>query len=121
MAPGDPDEALRGVLRALSTSAREANLARTAVLEEALTALDAGALGADQREGAVAAAHQVAGSAGTFGRRRSSELALQLERWFRAGPDRDSVSADVARARAQVAELRADLAAAHQDDDCPTA
>ncbi len=116
MAPAsdDPDEALQSVLRALSASARAANLARTAVLEEALTALDAGALGTAQREAAVSAAHQVAGSAGTFGRRRSSELALQLEQWFRAEPG--TVLADLAGARAQVAELRADLARGHQDE-----
>jgi HPt (histidine-containing phosphotransfer) domain-containing protein len=101
----DPDEAIRAVMVRLAASARAANLARTAVIEQALAALAAGHLDPGEREAAVQAAHQVVGSAGTFGRRRSSELAADLEDWF--GPPLDA--ADLAGARAWVAELRADL------------
>jgi HPt (histidine-containing phosphotransfer) domain-containing protein len=114
--PDDPDDALRAVMRALAVSAREANLARTAVLEEALAALETGPLTPEHRAAAASAAHQVVGSAGTFGRGRSSELAAGLEQWF---TDRSSEVADAAsraRVRAQVAELRADLTEAHQDE-----
>ena len=114
----DPDDALQAVMRTLAASARDANLARTAVLEQALASLDAGLLDPACREAAVAAAHQVAGSAGTFGRHRSSELAAALEQWFRAGHPADEDASRVEQVRAQVAELRADLSAAgdHQDD-----
>ncbi|SDT06780.1 Hpt domain-containing protein [Friedmanniella luteola] len=114
----DPDDALRALMRTLAASAREANLARTAVLEEAQAALEAGRLDAEHREAAVAAAHQVVGSAGTFGRRRSSVLAADLEQWFRDGPPAGGDAAGRERVRAQLAELRTDLTAAgdHQDE-----
>ena len=104
----DADRGFEEVLRSLAASAQQANLARTAVIEEALRALDAGTLGADAREAAVRAAHQVAGSAGTFGRSRSSELAARLELWFRTGPDRPGVDS-LQQVREQVSALRADL------------
>lgn len=104
----DPDEGLAAVMRTLAVSARQANLARTAVLENALRSLGSGPLGAEVREAAVQAAHQVAGSAGTFGRQRSSELASSLEQWFRTTPDQpDPGSLD--EVRQQVAALRSDL------------
>ena len=104
----DADQGFEEVLRSLAASARQANLARTAVIEEAVRALDAGELGPGAREAAVQAAHQVAGSAGTFGRSRSSELAADLEQWFRAGPVHPGVEA-LKQVRNQVAALRADL------------
>jgi len=111
-----PEDALQAVVRALGASARESNLARTGVLEEALAALDAGALSGELRECAVSAAHQVVGSAGTFGKHRSSALAAELEQWFREvappGPD----PARLGWARGRLGELRADLASDHQDD-----
>ena len=112
----DPDDALGAVLRSLAASARKANLARTAVIEEALAALEAGALDAGRRQAAESAAHQVVGSAGTFGRHRASELAADLEQWFRTGSSAHDDADRRGRARAQVAELRADLLGTHQDD-----
>ena len=109
----DPDEAIRAVMAGLAVSARAANLARTAVIEQALTALATGDLDATEREAAVQAAHQVVGSAGTFGRRRSSELAGHLEDWFGL----PVAGVDLAGARAWVAELRADLEADDAGDD----
>lgn len=104
----DADQGFEAVLRSLAVSAQQTNLARTAVIEEALRALDEGALGPDAREAAARAAHQVAGSAGTFGRSRSSELAADLERWFRTGPDLLGVKG-LEQVWEQVAALRADL------------
>lgn len=104
----DPDDGVQEVMRILAASARKANLARTAVLEDALRALDAGPLGPDARDAAVQAAHQVVGSAGTFGRHRSSELAAGLERWFRTGPVQPG-GPGLDQVRQQVAALRADL------------
>jgi HPt (histidine-containing phosphotransfer) domain-containing protein len=104
----DPDEGFREVMRGLAASARQANLARTAVLEEALRALRVGPLAPDARDAAVRAAHQVVGSAGTFGRHRSSELAAGLEQWFRTGPLQPK-DAGLEQAWQQVAALRADL------------
>ena len=111
----DPDDALGALLRGLAASARAANLARTAVIEDALAASAAGTLDEGRREAAESAAHQVVGSAGTFGRHRASELAAALEQWFRAGPPPDDVGG-LERALVQVAELRAALAGAHQDE-----
>ena len=114
----DSDDGFEEVLRSLAASARKANLARTTVLEDALRALDAGPLAPDAREAAAQAAHQVVGSAGTFGRHRSSELAAGLEQWFRAGaahPGGDGLQ----QVRDQVAALRADLDRpdeAHRDE-----
>ena len=113
---GDPEDALRAVLRGLAVSAREANLARAAVLEAALAALDEGSLTPEQRAAAVHAAHQVVGSAGTFGRRRSSELASGLERFFRQGHDAGQDPDGLERARAAVVELRDDLTGDHQEE-----
>lgn len=111
-----PDEALQAMVRALGASARESNLARTAVLEEALAALGAGRLTVEVRESAVSAAHQVVGSAGTFGKRRSSALAADLERWFRDVPLPGPDGARLGWARGRLGDLRADLTSDHQDD-----
>ncbi|GAA1431950.1 hypothetical protein GCM10009616_20210 [Microlunatus lacustris] len=112
----DPDDALRAVVRSLAASARESNLARTGVLEEALAALGAGALSVELRDSAVSAAHQVAGSAGTFGKHRSSALAADLEQWFHEvalpGPD----PARLDWAHDLLGDLRADLTGDHQDE-----
>jgi len=52
---------------------------RVAVLEAAAQALAAGSLLAGQREAAHAAAHKLAGSLGTFGLQRGTDLARQVE------------------------------------------
>lgn len=114
----DADDGFEQVLRTLAASARRANLARTTILEDALRALDAGVLGPKEREAAAQAAHQVVGSAGTFGRHRSSELAAGLEQWFRTGAAQPG-GVGLQQVRDQVAALRADLDAldeGHQDE-----
>ena len=102
------DEGFQEVLKALAASARAANLARTAILDDALLALENGSLSLSAREAAAQAAHQVVGSAGTFGRHRSSELAAGLERWFREGAAAAG-EAELGHVRDRLAALRADL------------
>lgn len=110
------DDALQAVVRALGAAARESNLARVGVLEEALAALAAGALSVELRDRAVTSAHQVVGSAGTFGKRRSSALAADLERWLREVPLPGPALARLGWARGRLGDLRADLTADHQED-----
>jgi len=52
---------------------------RIAVLEAAAQALAAGSLTSQQRETAHAAAHKLAGSLGTFGLHRGTEISRQAE------------------------------------------
>jgi HPt (histidine-containing phosphotransfer) domain-containing protein len=52
---------------------------RVAVLKAAAQPLAAGSLGEDQRSAAHAAAHKLAGSLGTFGLHRGTDLARQAE------------------------------------------
>jgi HPt (histidine-containing phosphotransfer) domain-containing protein len=59
---------------------------RVAILEVAAQALAAGSLSNEQRESAHAAAHKLAGTLGTFGLHRGTDLARQAELGF-AGED----------------------------------
>lgn len=52
---------------------------QVATLEEAVAAIVAGTLDEDLRAAAERDAHKLAGSLGSFGMERGSELALQLE------------------------------------------
>ncbi len=123
----DPDDAVRSVLRGLAASARQANLTRTGVIEDALRARAEHRVTPEQRSAAVSAAHQVAGSAGTFGHGRASALAVSLEQWFKRdgdgvdgeGSERDGVDDDdgLTRARRELDELWADLQEPHQDEE----
>jgi diguanylate cyclase (GGDEF)-like protein len=58
---------------------RRTELDRVAVIESAVAALLAGRLDESERALAEREAHKIAGSAGTFGYRRASELARELE------------------------------------------
>jgi HPt (histidine-containing phosphotransfer) domain-containing protein len=55
---------------------------RVAILEVAAQALTAGSLTNEQRESAHAAAHKLAGTLGTFGLHRGTDLARQAELGF---------------------------------------
>jgi HPt (histidine-containing phosphotransfer) domain-containing protein len=105
--PEDREDAVSAVLRGLSVSAARANLARSAVIAEAVRAAEAGQLVEQQRAAALAAAHQVVGSAGTFGLPRASRTAARLEDFFAAVvPVRTGVvPAGVGQARVQLDEL----------------
>jgi HPt (histidine-containing phosphotransfer) domain-containing protein len=74
---------------------------RVAVVEAAVQAAAAGRLSQEEREAAYAAAHKLAGSLGTFGLQRGTELARQAELAF-AG----SAELDAQELAASVAELR---------------
>src|SRR5215218_6151488 len=58
---------------------RGATLARVATLEEAVLALLGNGLEAEERRNAEREAHKLAGSVGTFGFARGSELAREIE------------------------------------------
>jgi len=74
-----PDDPAGAALRHLSFRARQSNLARVAQLEAVLHRAGKGRLDAEDRDRAAEAAHQVVGSAGTFGYPQASALAARLE------------------------------------------
>lgn len=55
---------------------------RVRVLQDAARASAAGVLTQEQRAGAQAAAHKLAGTLGTFGLKQGTELARQLEQMY---------------------------------------
>jgi HPt (histidine-containing phosphotransfer) domain-containing protein len=112
----DPEDPIQSVLAALAVSARRANLARSAVLADALEAVARGRLDEQQRGEATEAAHKLVGSAGTFGSRRASELAASLEHFFEDGDDATR-EAGLDQARSQLAELRLALEPGHQVEE----
>ncbi|BAS10556.1 response regulator protein [Arthrobacter sp. Hiyo4] len=68
------------VIRAIWNSNRDEALGRVGLIEDAVAALIEGRLGAEERRDAERAAHQLAGSSGTFGFHQASEAARRLER-----------------------------------------
>lgn len=101
------EDRLRAALTSIGAHARTSNLVRADTLDDALSHVESGTLTGAQQEAAVRSAHQLAGSAGTFGLRPASKLASWFERFFttveRGGPD------DLATARVRLAELRTRL------------
>lgn len=100
----DAAERARAAVRSLSSHALSINRRRAAEVGDALLLAEVGALDTDRREYAVELAHQLVGSAGTFGFPAASDLAADLERFFAAG------LFDVPRVRA----ARTTLARLHQ-------
>ena len=123
MNPEDPDtpepsqDRLRAAVESIGDHARAANLARAAHLEQVLADIAAGQADEEERQGATESAHQLVGSAGTFGFAGASQLAGELERYFVEADFTDQ--ARLAAARDQVGRLRAELAAdpAYQPDE----
>jgi diguanylate cyclase (GGDEF)-like protein len=107
-APAAPPDELAAAVRAIWSRRRPEVLARLDVLEDAVAALLDDALDDDLRERARREAHKLAGSAGTFGYPRSSELARELERAFEPGA---AELADAARLAEHVLAVRSELAA----------
>lgn len=101
--PGGPAERVSTALSFLVARAQQANLARAETLAQALDALAGSGLDGDGRSAAMRSAHQVAGSAGTFGHRTASSLARELEQFF-ANPAAAETGLEEARQR--LAELR---------------
>jgi len=83
-AAGADDSALAAV-RAIWWRRKAEILGRVALLEDAVAALMGNALDEPQRLVARRAAHQLAGSAGTFGFPRGSELAREMEHMMDPG------------------------------------
>ena len=112
-----PEDRLRAAVESIGGHARSVNLARADHLEQVLADIAAGRADENQRQQATESAHQLVGSAGTFGFPGASQLAGELERYFVEADFTDQ--ARLATAREQVARLRAELSAepAYQPDD----
>jgi HPt (histidine-containing phosphotransfer) domain-containing protein len=112
-----PEDRLRAAVESISDHARAVNLARAAHLDRVLADIAAGRDDEDERQRATESAHQLVGSAGTFGFPGASSLAGELERYFVEADFTDPEQ--LATARQQVARLRAELAAepAYQPDE----
>lgn len=100
------EESFAAALARIAEEARQTNLRRADHLQEALARLSEGRLDEEGRQRAVRAAHQLAGSAGTFGQERAGELARRIEE-FLAAPHQ---ATSVAEAMAVAAECRSELA-----------
>lgn len=81
------------LLASLGRQARAVNLARVVRLVELLDASDAGGLDEAGRSEAESLAHQVVGSAGTFGYPSASVDAVVVEEYFAAGTARSGAGA----------------------------
>jgi HPt (histidine-containing phosphotransfer) domain-containing protein len=112
-----PEDRLRAAVQSIVDHARSVNLDRAADLDRVLDDITTGRAGEGKRQRATEVAHQLVGSAGTFGFPEASQLAGELERYFVEADFTDQ--ARLASAREQVARLRAELAAgpAYQPDD----
>jgi HPt (histidine-containing phosphotransfer) domain-containing protein len=98
---------LDGAVRSIGAHALKANLARARDLQQALELATAGELVDGSRGRAIEAAHQLVGSAGTFGYAGASDRAAELERFFvRAVFDEANLTA----AATQLSDLFAELA-----------
>lgn len=93
-------------LRTIGARAREVNRGRAERLRELLEHAAQGRLDEPERHEAEGLAHQIVGSAGTFGFVGASRLAVEAEDYF-ADPDRGREGLD--RAREVVADLLAQL------------
>jgi hypothetical protein len=93
-------------MRDLRSRARVTNLARAGQLDSALDRAADAALDEAGRAQAVAVAHQLIGSAGTFGFSEASRRAAELKDFFAAS----QVGADdIHTARVRLSALRSDL------------
>jgi len=96
-----PETRAQGVLQLIGKQALWSNMSRVDDLERALRAAARSALADEDRLAAAAIAHQLVGSAGTFGYRRVSELARELEVFFTDSPEGSPAAAEAASQRIQ--------------------
>jgi HPt (histidine-containing phosphotransfer) domain-containing protein len=94
---GDGTAQLTAAMRVIGVHARTVNLGRAARLADALAGADHGGLDDSARQTATELAHQLVGSAGTFGFVGASDLAGELERFFADGAFDDRARLDAAR------------------------
>ena len=114
------EDRLRAVVESIGGHARSANLSRADRLSEALAEVAAGSLDEPARQEATEIAHQLVGSAGTFGFPEASQLAGEIERYFVEADLADPVR--LATARDQIRRVQEALAAEpdyQPDDDEP--
>ncbi|WP_161606160.1 Hpt domain-containing protein [Microlunatus speluncae] len=76
---GVPDPTTEAVFNSISAQAQETNRIRVTALDQLIQELPEDGSAADGRRRAKDLAHQIAGSAGTFGNARASELAREME------------------------------------------
>ena len=105
----DPSQSVRTYVRSIGDHARLVNRERAALLDDALLTASRGGLDEEGRAAAAQLAHQLVGSAGTFGFPGASQLAGELERFFDDGDFEDRHR--LAEARRQLAALHLELAA----------
>ncbi len=100
-------ESLDAAVAAVWQRMRPTVLARFTGIEEALVAVQAGALTNDLRERAIQEAHKLAGSLGTFGFPHGTDLAREIERAFRDDVDAEAARRFAERLQALKDELQA--------------
>lgn len=105
----EPQAQLRAAVESIGGHARSVNRERAARLDRALEEVADGCRGEARRREATEAAHQLVGSAGTFGFAVASQLAGEVEHYLRDGDLDDP--AGLAAAREQVRRLQEALAA----------
>ena len=116
----DRADRLRAKVRSIGDHARSVNRHRAGRLAQVLATMDGGRLDDDQRQVATTLAHQLVGSAGTFGFAGASQLAADLERFFADGAFDDQTR--LISAQQQLGQLQQELAAEpvyQADDDDP--
>ena len=99
------------LLASLSRQARAVNLARVVRLLELLDGSEAGVLDEAGWHEAENLAHQVVGSAGTFGFASASIEAVAIEEYFATTPAGSGPGADAALVRRTLARLLAEFTA----------
>lgn len=121
-------------MQTLAATALHSNLTRCEVLDAALRALEQGDVEVGLLTGAERAAHQVVGSAGTFGFPQVSQLAGELEHYLAriiagrtasaagdgaaAGED-DGAADELVQARSWLTRMRAELESGSAGDHQP--
>ena len=116
--PGDAaDDRLRAAVDSIRDHARSVNLGRADRLGHALAEVAAGRWDEAARSEATEIAHQLVGSAGTFGFPGASQLAGEIERYFLEADPADQFR--LAAAQDQVRRLQEELSAGpgYQPDD----
>jgi len=79
---------------------------RATIIEAAIQSLASGTLSAEQKEAAFSAAHKLAGTLGTFGLLRGTEVARELELQFNGTPDSPAYLAPLASELLSLIESR---------------
>lgn len=116
MSSGDSVDAqakARELLHSIGAHARSSNQHRVGELSQAVARVGRGELSALDRERAVDVAHQLVGSAGTFGWQRASALAREVELFLRQADAPDPVQ--LAAAMRALALVEQDLSADPED------